>query len=311
MAAEECFDLTGLDALPAAPNDVPLPSDDDQISRGVVAAQVSRAKPSVWGPHVAGSRIVVEIPGGAAGPPSPDLAGFARGNFVPRVVHQAKLGVPPRSAHGVKTNLRRVLGTRRRPAPEVHGPVPGEDDARGAALDPRCSGRRKPRPGRVPDSHPVDVRSGPAGVLQQGHDLRRNAADDRRANAGQDLEHQARLELVDQVHSRADGGSGEERDDARADTLAERSDDILLAQVEQLDLRPGALEPGGNPESGELRNSRAAGGGKDDHRIVWRRLGQRRSRWPTPEPNELVQRYSGSGGCVTEDNQVRRSAKVR
>src|SRR5260370_33056047 len=107
MAAEECLDLARMDALPTPANQVPLPSDDHQIARRVVAAQVSGSKPSVCSPRFAGGALVAEVSGGAARSASPDLTGFARRHVVPRLLHHAKLGVPPSPTHDVESDLPR------------------------------------------------------------------------------------------------------------------------------------------------------------------------------------------------------------
>src|SRR5713101_9371598 len=109
MAAQECLDLAGVNTLPAPANQVPLPSDDHQVARRVVAAQVSGSKPSVCSPRFAGSGLVAEVSSGAARSASPDLTGFSSWHVVPRVVHQAKLRISSSPADGVESDLRRVF----------------------------------------------------------------------------------------------------------------------------------------------------------------------------------------------------------
>src|SRR5260370_8838149 len=105
MAAEECLDLARMDALPTPANQVPLPSDDHQIARRVVAAQVSGSKPSVCSPRFAGGALFAEVSGGAARSPSPDLTGFSRRHVVPRLVHQPKLARPPTPTPPAQSHL--------------------------------------------------------------------------------------------------------------------------------------------------------------------------------------------------------------
>src|SRR5262249_7607025 len=73
-AGEERFALPGLDAIPAPGDQVPRASDDHQVARCVVAAQIPGSKPSVCCPHFAGRGLVAEVAVGAAGSSSPDLA---------------------------------------------------------------------------------------------------------------------------------------------------------------------------------------------------------------------------------------------
>src|SRR5262249_48744403 len=133
-STEEPLDLAWLNAFSAAANQVSLPSDDDQIARFVIATQVSGSEPSICGPHFAGRGFIAEVARGAARPPSPDFTGFSHEYVVTGVVHDAKLRVPSRPAHGMKANLGGIFGRRHRPPSEVHRAVAREHDSRRAAL---------------------------------------------------------------------------------------------------------------------------------------------------------------------------------